>query len=93
MILNKAACALHHTTKKTNFPKKQKKFSFSMSKSTCLAKEIVKEIVGKTPYELCAIDMIKKNQDKKVKKFLRKRLGSLRRAKRKIDRLTTEIHQ
>lgn len=93
MILNKKARSLHHKTVKTPFPRKSKKFDFSKSQKTFFARDIVREIVGRAPYELCAMDMIKKSQDKKVKRYLRKRLGNLKCAKKKIDSLTAEIHQ
>lgn len=52
-----------------------------------MAKAIVNEICGLAPYEKKATDMIKRDQDKKCKKFLKKRLGSLRMARRKQEKL------
>ncbi|OAG29400.1 large subunit ribosomal protein L36e [Nematocida displodere] len=58
---------------------------------TELATNIAKEICGLSPYEKRAIDFAKKGEDKKMKKFLKKRLGSLRVAKRKQERLMLEM--
>ncbi|KAI5188665.1 large subunit ribosomal protein L36e [Nematocida sp. AWRm77] len=54
---------------------------------TALAKNIAKEICGYSPYEKKAIDLARKGEEKKMKKFLKKRLGSLKAAKKKQETL------
>merc|ERR1711872_968817 len=54
------------------------------------ARELVKEISGFAPYELKAIEMLKRDEDKKCKRFLKKRLGRIGVVKRKLDSLTVE---
>jgi large subunit ribosomal protein L36e len=48
-----------------------------------LAKAVISEICGLAPYEKKALDYVRRGEEKKGKKFLKKRLGSLRRAIRK----------
>jgi large subunit ribosomal protein L36e len=60
---------------------------------TALAKNIAKEICGHSPYEKKSIDFAKKGEEKKMKmkKFLKKRLGSLKSAKKKQETLILEM--
>ncbi|KRH94949.1 60S ribosomal protein L36 [Pseudoloma neurophilia] len=88
MILNQKARALKHKVVKLNLKKKDKSALFKPSENKLLARSIVSEICGKAPYELMAISYLKKGNDKKCKKFLRKRLGSLKAAKKKMDILS-----
>jgi len=60
---------------------------------TELAKKIAKEICGLSPYEKKAIDFARKGEDKKMRKFLKKRLGSLPVAKRKQEDLLVEMRK
>lgn len=52
-----------------------------------LAKSIAAEICGFAPYEKKAMDLLKRDQERKCKRFLKKRLGSLKRAKGKQAQL------
>lgn len=58
-----------------------------------MAKQIAKEICGYAPYEKKAMDLARMGKDKKMRKFLKKRLGSLRMAKRRQDTLTLAAKQ
>lgn len=58
-----------------------------------MAKAIAFEICGMSPYEKKAADLIKSDQERKCKRFLKKRLGSLRRAKRKQEEISELIKQ
>ena len=62
-------------------------------RSLVMAREIASEICGLAPYEKKATDLIKSDQERKCKRFLKKRLGSLRRAKRKQQELTELLNQ
>lgn len=53
-----------------------------------MAKAIAFEICGLAPYEKKALELIKSNQERKCRRFLKKRLGNLTRTKRKQDALT-----
>ncbi|KCZ74596.1 hypothetical protein H311_04436 [Anncaliia algerae PRA109] len=48
---------------------------------------IVSEICGLAPYEKKAVDLIKRDQERKCRRFLKKRLGSLKRSRSKFDQL------
>ncbi|KAI5180338.1 large subunit ribosomal protein L36e [Nematocida sp. AWRm80] len=58
-----------------------------------LAKSIAKEISGFAPYEKRAMDLGRKGEDKKMKKFLKKRLGTMKAARRKQEQLLDAIRQ
>lgn len=62
-----------------------KRKSFKLSQGAILAKQIALEICGLSPYEKKAIEHIKKDDLKKSRKFLKKRLGSMARAEKKFD--------
>ncbi|KAG0438907.1 60S ribosomal protein L36-A [Dictyocoela muelleri] len=90
-----------HRHKKTKFffrnknesskENKNKELMVKNNESFKLASQIVREVCGYAPYEIKAMDLIKKDMEKKCKKFLRKRLGSLKAAKKRIDLLTAEL--
>lgn len=86
MILNKTAKKLKHKITPLKYPKTQ----LTKNSKRELAKSIVKEISGFAPYELRAIEMLKRDEDKKCKKFLKKRLGKLKTAKKKFVFLSEE---
>jgi large subunit ribosomal protein L36e len=59
-----------------------------LSKRTSLAREIVREVVGLSPYERRILDMIKtggSSADKRIYKYAKKRLGSHKRAVQKRE--------
>lgn len=56
-----------------------------------IAKNIAKEICGYAPYEKKAIDLARKGEEKKMRKFLKKRLGTMKAAKRKQEQLISEM--
>lgn len=64
-----------------------RKKSFKLSESSIFAREVAKEICGLAPYETKAIEFLKKNSDKRCKKFLKKRLGNLKRTNKKLEEL------
>lgn len=64
-----------------------KEKSFKMTENKKLSKKIASEICGFCPYEKKAIDFIRKDELKKARKFLKKRLGSMSRAEKKFENL------
>jgi len=59
-----------------------------LSKRTALAREIVREVVGLSPYERRILDMIKtggSSADKRIYKYAKRRLGSHKRAVQKRE--------
>ncbi|KAI5191298.1 large subunit ribosomal protein L36e [Nematocida minor] len=90
-----------HTTKKImsrsqhkkNLKQNPSEFAKLAMEKTAMAKSIAKEICGLAPYEKKAIDFGRRGEEKKMRKFLKKRLGSMKTAKRKQERLLSEMRQ
>lgn len=90
-----------HRTKKIKSRSQHKKelrmnpseFAKLAMEKTEIAKSIAKEICGLAPYEKKAIDLGRRGEEKKMRKLLKKRLGSLRTAKKKQERLLSEMRQ
>ncbi len=57
------------------------------SESRKLARRIARQVCGLAPYEKKAVDLMKMDELKKAKKFLKLRLGSWSRAERKFEDL------
>lgn len=97
MILNKASKALKHAStpfkSQSDVKTPTTKKSFKPSANKLLAKAVISDIIGHSPYELKAMEFLKRDEDKKCKKFLRKRLGKLKTVRRKMDDLYKVIRQ
>ncbi|KAL1927171.1 hypothetical protein VTP01DRAFT_5134 [Rhizomucor pusillus] len=63
----------------------------ALGKRTAFVRSIVREVAGFSPYERRIMELIKNSKDKRAKKLTKRRLGTLRRAKRKIEELTGVI--
>eukprot|EP00544_Gedaniella_sp_CCMP2646_P013499 CAMPEP_0202487452 /NCGR_PEP_ID=MMETSP1361-20130828/5754_1 /ASSEMBLY_ACC=CAM_ASM_000849 /TAXON_ID=210615 /ORGANISM="Staurosira complex sp., Strain CCMP2646" /LENGTH=108 /DNA_ID=CAMNT_0049116825 /DNA_START=49 /DNA_END=378 /DNA_ORIENTATION=- len=77
-----------HVTEQINRPKREAASKAKLSKRTSLAREIVREVVGLSPYERRILDMIKtggSSADKRIYKYAKKRLGSHKRAVQKRE--------
>ncbi|BGP17983.1 hypothetical protein JCM10213_005022 [Rhodosporidiobolus nylandii] len=61
------------------------------SARSAFVKSVVREVAGFAPYERRVMELIRNSKDKKARKLTKKRLGTLRRAKRKVDELTGVI--
>lgn len=64
-----------------------KRKSYVISENKILSKKIAQEVCGLTPYEKKAVDLMKKDEPKKARKFLKGRLGSMQRAEKKFEAL------
>ncbi|KAJ2749916.1 ribosomal protein L36, partial [Coemansia nantahalensis] len=51
-------------------------------------RDLVREVVGYAPYERRIMELLKNSRDKRARKLGKKRLGTLRRSKRKVDELS-----
>ncbi|GAA5898287.1 hypothetical protein JCM6882_000121 [Rhodosporidiobolus microsporus] len=80
----------HPTTviAKVNKPSNRKG---KQSARSAFVKSVVREVAGFAPYERRVMELIRNSKDKKARKLTKKRLGTLRRAKRKVDELTGVI--
>ena len=48
---------------------------------------VIREVVGFAPYERRVMELLKNSKDKRARKLAKRRLGTLRRAKRKVEEL------
>jgi large subunit ribosomal protein L36e len=58
-----------------------------------LARSIVGELCGLAPYEKKAVELIKQDRERRCKKFLKKRLGSLKAAQRRQEKLAEMVRE
>ncbi|XP_003737729.1 60S ribosomal protein L36 [Galendromus occidentalis] len=64
-----------------------------VSAHTKFIRELVREVTGFAPYERRAMELLKVSKDKRALKFLKKRLGTHLRAKRKREELSNVLTQ
>ncbi|KAK6095289.1 ribosomal protein L36 [Batrachochytrium dendrobatidis] len=76
----------HVTTRKQLAPKPVNKKG-----RTKFVRDLVREVVGFSPYEKRVMELLKNSKDKRARKVAKKRLGTLRRAKRKVEELSNVI--
>lgn len=57
------------------------------TKHTKFVRDLVREVVGHAPYERRCMELLKVSKDKRALKFLKRRLGTHIRAKRKREEL------
>jgi len=63
------------------------------SKHNKFIRELVREVVGFSPYEKRCMELLKISRDKRALKFCKKRLGTHSRGKRKRDELSNVLVQ
>merc|ERR1711979_170513 len=79
------ACGLdngHKTTKHVSKPKPARRKG-RLTKHSKFIRDLVREVVGFAPYERRAIELLRVSRDKRALKFVKKRLGTHKRGKRK----------
>ncbi|EPQ26150.1 uncharacterized protein PFL1_06358 [Pseudozyma flocculosa PF-1] len=54
-------------------------------------RSVIREVAGFAPYERRAMELIRNSKDKRARKFIKRRVGTLRRAKSKMEALTAVI--
>jgi large subunit ribosomal protein L36e len=62
-----------------------------LTKRTKFVRSLIREVVGFAPYEKRVLELLKNSKDKKARKLAKRRLGTLRRAKRKIEELNNVL--
>ncbi|OQR72352.1 60S ribosomal protein L36-like [Tropilaelaps mercedesae] len=82
----------HKVTKNKRSPKVSSRRG-KLSKHAKFVRDIVREVTGYAPYERRAIELLKVSKDKRALKFLKKRLGTHLRAKRKREELSNVLVQ
>ncbi|CUM66196.1 uncharacterized protein PRCAT00003854001 [Priceomyces carsonii] len=65
----------------------------ALSKRTEFVRNIVKEVSGLAPYERRLIELIRNSGEKRAKKLAKKRLGTHKRALRKVEEMNQVIAQ
>ncbi|KAI8321246.1 ribosomal protein L36e [Martensiomyces pterosporus] len=58
------------------------------SKHNTFVKDLIREVAGFAPYERRIMELLKNSRDKRARKLGKKRLGTLRRSKKKVDELS-----
>merc|ERR1711931_496597 len=76
----------HKVNKQTLKPKASRRKGH-LNKRVKFIRDIVTEVCGFAPYEKRALELLKINKDKRALKFVKKRLGTHTRGKRKRDDL------
>uniref|UniRef100_A0A646QEJ4 60S ribosomal protein L36 n=1 Tax=Hemiscolopendra marginata TaxID=943146 RepID=A0A646QEJ4_9MYRI len=82
----------HKLTKHVTKPRPSKKKG-KLYKHTKMIRDIIREVSGHAPYERRAMELLKVSKDKRALKFIKKRLGTHLRAKRKRDELSNVLIQ
>ncbi|EIW68464.1 hypothetical protein TREMEDRAFT_44795 [Tremella mesenterica DSM 1558] len=63
------------------------------SQNNVFVRSIIREVAGFAPYERRVMELLRNSKDKKAKKLMKKRLGTLLRSKRKIEELSGVIQE
>nr|CAJ17424.1 ribosomal protein L36e [Biphyllus lunatus] len=63
------------------------------TKHSKFVRDLIREVVGHAPYEKRAMELLKVSKDKRALKFLKRRLGTHIRAKRKREELSNILTQ
>lgn len=80
----------HKTTPNTLKPRPASKKGKNTAHSR-FVRDLIREVTGFSPYERRAMELLKISKDKRCLKFLKKRIGSHVRAKRKREEMTNVL--
>ncbi|KAG1866548.1 ribosomal protein L36e [Suillus subalutaceus] len=75
---------------KTSRPSHRKGIQSTKNK---FVRSVVREVSGFAPYERRVLELLRNAKDKKARKLTKKRLGTLLRAKRKLEELGNIIQE
>ncbi|XP_070543601.1 large ribosomal subunit protein eL36-like [Ptychodera flava] len=81
----------HKVTK--NVMKRSSRRKGTVRKHVKFVRDIIREVCGHAPYEKRAIELLKVNKDKRALKFIKKRLGTHTRGKRKREEMQATVAQ
>jgi large subunit ribosomal protein L36e len=62
-----------------------------LGKRVQFVRSLIREVAGFAPYEKRVMELLKNSKDKKARKMAKKRLGTLTRAKRKVEELSAVL--
>ncbi|KAL1919161.1 60S ribosomal protein eL36 [Calcarisporiella thermophila] len=80
-----------YITTRRELPVRPSRKKGALTKRVSFVRNIVREVCGFSPYERRVLELLKNSKDKRARKLAKKRLGSLVRAKKKIDELSNVI--
>jgi large subunit ribosomal protein L36e len=58
-----------------------------LAKRTKFVRSLIREVAGFSPYERRIMELLKNSRDKRARRLAKKRLGTLLRAKKKVEEL------
>merc|ERR1712134_201665 len=82
----------HKVTKNVQPVRQNRKKGTNTDKNK-FVREVVREVMGLSPYERRGIELLRISKDKRCLRFLKKRLGAHVRAKRKREEMSGVIQQ
>ncbi|KAG7456562.1 hypothetical protein MATL_G00237050 [Megalops atlanticus] len=80
----------HPVTKNVTKPKHSRRRG-RLTKHTKFVRDMIREVCGFAPYERRAMELLKVSKDKRALKFIKKRVGTHIRAKRKREELSNTL--
>ena len=86
IIVSKTISDKRHTIKPSRLKGHQ-------TKHTKFVRDLIREVCGHAPYEKRAMELLKVSKDKRALKFLKRRLGTHIRGKRKREELSNILVQ
>ncbi|XP_006982325.2 large ribosomal subunit protein eL36 isoform X2 [Peromyscus maniculatus bairdii] len=80
----------HKVTKNVSKPRHSRRRG-RLTKHTKFVRDMIREVCGFAPYERRAMELLKVSKDKRALKFIKKRVGTHIRAKRKREELSNVL--
>ncbi|XP_021460429.1 60S ribosomal protein L36 [Oncorhynchus mykiss] len=80
----------HPVTKNVTAPKHGRRRG-RLTKHSKFVRDMIREVCGFAPYERRAMELLKVSKDKRALKFIKKRIGTHIRAKRKREELSNVL--
>ncbi|KAI5223542.1 60S Ribosomal Protein L36 [Manis pentadactyla] len=80
----------HKVTKNVSKPRHSRRRG-RLTKHTKFVRDMIREVCGFAPYERRAMELLKVSKDKRALKFIKKRVGTHIRAKRKREELSSVL--
>uniref|UniRef100_A0A3B3S939 60S ribosomal protein L36 n=1 Tax=Paramormyrops kingsleyae TaxID=1676925 RepID=A0A3B3S939_9TELE len=80
----------HPVTKNVSKPRHSRRRG-QLTKHTKFVRDMIREVCGFAPYERRAMELLKVSKDKRALKFIKKRVGTHIRAKRKREELSNVL--
>nr|XP_048291364.1 60S ribosomal protein L36-like [Myodes glareolus] len=80
----------HKVTKNVSQPRHSRRRG-RLTKHTKFVRDMIREVCGFAPYERRAMELLKVSKDKRELKFIKKRVGTHIRAKRKREELSNVL--